>query len=123
MSNKIHTNLIIVTSVLFLFTGMAFAKTKKIDVIYASTVGKTLKLNPGNYRISVANNMKAPMVNFFNSNGKMVGTVPVKVDNLARKNSDTQVDYNTVASNGHDITSIRPKGWKEKLVFSQPKAE
>ncbi len=123
MSNKIHTNLIIVMSVLFLFTGMAFAKTKQIDVIYASTVGKTLKLNPGKYRIDIANNMKSPTVNFFNSNGKLVGTVPVRVDNEARKNNDTQVDYNTVASNGHAITEIRPRGWKEKLVFSQAKTE
>ena len=123
MSNKIHTNLITALSVLFLFTGIAFAKTKRIDVIYASTVGKTLKLTPGKYQINVVQNAKSPAVDFVNSNGKLVGKVPVKIDNEARKNNDTQVDYNTVASNGHAITEIRPGGWKEKLVFSQPKTE
>ena len=123
MSNKIHTNLITALSVLFLFTGIAFAKTKRIDVIYASTVGKTLKLSPGKYQINVVQNAKSPAVDFVNSNGKLVGKVPVKIDNEARKNNDTQVDYNTVASNGHAITEIRPGGWKEKLVFSQPKTE
>ena len=109
--------------VLFLFTGMAFAKTKRIDVIYASTVGKALKLNPGKYQINVVQNAKSPTVDFINSNGKLVGQVPVKIDNEARKNNDTQVDYNTVASNTHAITEIRPGGWKEKLVFPKAKSE
>ncbi len=123
MSNKIRTNLIIAMSVLFLFTGMAFAKTKRIDVIYASTVGKTLRLTPGKYQINLVQNTKSPTVNFFNSYGKLLGKVPVKIDNEARKNNDTQVDYNTVASNGHAITEIRPQGWKEKLMFSHAKSE
>jgi hypothetical protein len=119
MSNKIHITVISALSVVFLFAGMAFAKTKQIDVIYHSTVGKTLKLNPGNYKIDVVNNMKSPSVQFYNNHGKLVGQVPVKVTNEARKNSQTLIDYNTVASNDHAITEISPGGWKENLHFSQ----
>jgi hypothetical protein len=121
MRSKIHTTLISALSVVFLFAGMAFAKTKRIDVIYDATVGKTLKLKPGNYRIDIVNNTKSPAVNFYNRNGKLVGQVPVKVVSKSGKNSQTQIDYNTVASN-HVITEISPSGWKENLYFPQSQA-
>ena len=122
MRNKIQTTLISVLSVVFLFAGMAFAKTKQIDVLYHATVGKTLNLKPGNYRIDVVQNAKTPMVQFYNNNGKMVGQVSVKLVNESKKNSQTQVDYNTMASNAHALTEISPSGWKENLYFSNPKA-
>lgn len=122
MSNKILTTIISVLSVVFLFGGMAFAKTKKIDVLYPAMVGKTLKLKPGDYKIDVVNNKKTPAVKFFNKYGKLVGQAPVKLVNEAKKNRQTEVDYNIVASNDHTITEISPSGWKENLYFSHPKA-
>lgn len=123
MSNKIHTLIISALGVVFLFSGMAFAKGKKIDVLYTSTVGKTLKLKPGNYKVDVVNNKKAPAVKFYSRNGKLVGQVPVELVNEASKNHQTQVDYNVVASNDHAITEIRLRGSKDKLYFSKSKAK
>jgi hypothetical protein len=122
MCNKIQALIISVLSVVFLFTGMALAKTKQVDVLYSSTVGKTLKLKPGNYRIDVVNNKTSPAVKFFDNYGKLVGQAPVKVVNESKKNQQTQVDYSTEASNDHAITEISPGGWKENLYFSRPKS-
>jgi len=96
---------------------MAFGKTDKIDVLYPATVGKTLKLKPGNYKIDVINNKKLPAVKFYNNSGKLVGQAPAKVVNESSKNSNTQVDYSTLASNTHAITEISLRGWKEDLYF------
>jgi hypothetical protein len=122
MTNKIHTTIISVLSVVFFFAGMAFAKTKQIDVLYSATVGKTLKLKPGNYRIDVVNNKTSPAVKFFNNFGKLVGQAPVKLVNESTKNRQTQVDYFTIASNDRAITEISPGGWKENLYFSRLKS-
>lgn len=121
MRNKIRTILIPVVSVVFLFAGMAFAKTKNIDIIYQTTVGKTLKLKPGTYKINVVSNTKPATVDFYNNHGKLLGQVPVKVVRRSGKNSQTLIDYNTMASN-HVITEISPRGWNEELYFlpSQP---
>ncbi len=121
MPNNIRTTMISALSVVFLFAGMAFARTKQIDVVYSATVGKTLKLKPGNYRIDVVNNAKSPMVKFYNNDGKLVGQAPVKLVNESQKNGETQIDYNTVASNDHVITEISPSGWSENLYFSHSK--
>jgi len=121
MPNNIRTTMISALSVVFLFAGMAFARTKQIDVVYSATVGKTLKLKPGNYRIDVVNNAKSPMVKFYNNDGKLVGQAPVKLVNESQKNGQTQIDYNTVASNDHVITEISPSGWSENLYFSHSK--
>lgn len=121
MRNKVHTLIISALGIVFLFAGMAFAKPNKVDVLYTSTVGKTLKLKPGNYKIDVVNNKKAPAVKFFNNYGKLVGEAPVKLVNESKKNSQTQVDYNTVASNDHTLTEISLRGWKEDLIFSNTK--
>jgi hypothetical protein len=122
MSNKINTIIISALGVVFLFSGMAFGKTKEIDVLYPATVGKTLKLKPGNYKIDVASNLKSPAVKFYNKEGKLLGQAPVKLVNEARKNDQTQVDYTRIASNDHAITEISPGGWKENLYFSHSKA-
>lgn len=121
MRNRIHTVALSVLSVIFLFTGMAFARTKNIDVLFPATVGKTLKLKPGNYKIEVVNNNpKATAVQFYNHDGKLVGEAPVKLVNKSQKNDQTLVDYSAVASNNHVITEISPGGWKEDLLFSHP---
>jgi hypothetical protein len=122
MCNKMHTLVISALGIVFLFTGMAFAKTKRIDVLYSATVGKNLKLKPGDYKIDVVNNKKSPAVKFYNNYGKLVGEAPVKLLNESKKNQQTQVDYTSVASNDHAITEISPGGWKENLVFSKTKA-
>ena len=110
-------------SAVFFFAGMAFAKTKLINVVYPATVGKTLKLKPGNYRIDVVNSKMSPEVKFFDNYGKLVGQAPVKVVNETTKNRQTQVDYSTMASNNQAITEISPAGWKENLFFSHPKSD
>ena len=122
MCNKMHTLVISALGIVFLFTGTAFAKTKRIDVLYSATVGKNLKLKPGDYKIDVVNNKKSPAVKFYNNYGKLVGEAPVKLLNESKKNQQTQVDYTSVASNDHAITEISPGGWKENLVFSKTKA-
>jgi hypothetical protein len=122
MPGKIHTTIISVLSVVFLFGGMAFARTKQIDVLYPAMVGKTLKLKPGNYKIEVVTDKKSSAVRFYNNYGKLVGQAPLKLVNEARKNHQTQIAYNTVASNDHAITEISPSGWKENLYFSHSKA-
>lgn len=121
MPGKMRTTLISALSVVFIFAGMAFAKTMRVDIIYHAKVGKSLKLKPGHYRINVASNMKSPTVKFYNKYGKFVGQVPVKVASISRKNSQTEVDYNTVASNDQIITEISPEGWSENLYFTHSK--
>lgn len=118
MSNKIRLGLISTLSAFFLFAGMAFARSKQIDVIYHTTVGKSLNLKPGKYRIDVTRNAKMSEVQFYNRRGHMIGQVPVKVVNRSQKNHRTQVDYYQVASNHALLTGISPRGWREKLVFN-----
>lgn len=121
VSSKIHTSLISVLSVVLLFAGTALAKTKQIDVVFPATVGKMLKLKPGNYRIDVVNNSKSPAVKFYNQGGKLMGQAPVKLVNEAQKNIQTQIDYYKMASNDRAITEISPRGWRENLLFSKTK--
>lgn len=121
MSSKIHITLISALSIVFLFAGMAFAKTKNISVIYQATVGKNLKLDPGQYKINVTQGKKASAVKFYNRDGKLVGQAPVRVASTSRKHNQTEVDYNTLASNSHAITEISPGGWKENLYFPESK--
>jgi hypothetical protein len=121
VSNKTHTSLISALSVVLLFAGTALAKTKQIDVVFPATVGKMLKLKPGNYRIDVVNNSKSPAVKFYNQDGKLMGQAPVKLVNEAQKNNQTQIDYFKVASNDRVITEISPGGWRENLLFSKAK--
>jgi hypothetical protein len=123
MLNKISTIIISALGIVFLFSAMAFGKTDTIDVLYPATVGKSLKLKPGNYKIDVASNQKSPTVNFYNKEGKLIGQAPVKLLNETRKNQQTQVDYTTLASNNHVITEISPGGWKENLYFSHSKID
>lgn len=121
MLNKINTIIISATGIVFLFSAMAFCKMEKIDVPYPATIGKTLKLKPGNYKIDLVNNKMVPTVQFYNKEGKLVGQAPVKLVNKTSKNQQTQVDYTTVASGDHIITEISLGGWKESLYFSHSK--
>jgi len=122
MISKFHTGLITALSVVFLFAGMAFAKTKQISVAYPARVGKSLKLTPGKYRIDVAKNAKTSEVQFYNRSGHLVGQVPAKVVAKSQKNNQTEVDFYKLASNRQILTEISPKGWRENLVFSHPSA-
>lgn len=117
MRSKLYVGLISSLGVVFLCGGMAFAKTKQINVLYPATVGKSLKLQPGKYRIDVMQNIKKSEVKFFNHNGNLVGQVPVKVIDKTQKNQQTRIDYDKLASNREALTRISPSGWKENLVF------
>jgi hypothetical protein len=118
MRSKLYTGVISSLGFVFLFGGKAFAKNKQINVIFPSTVGNSLKLQPGKYRIDVAQNVKNPEVKFYNQNGNPVGQVPAKVVDPAQKNQRTQIDYNKLAASQEALTQIKPDGWKETLVFS-----
>jgi hypothetical protein len=120
MGSKVQVWLISTLGIVFLFSGMAFAKTKQINVIYQTRVGKSLKLTPGKYRIDVTKNTKMSEVQFYNRDGRLVGQVPVKVVDKSRKNNETEVYYSKLASNRQLLTEISPGGWRENLVFSHP---
>ena len=122
MRNKLYLGFISSLSVILLFAGMAFAKTKQIDIIFPAKVGNSLKLQPGKYRINVVQNMNKPEVKFFNLQGHLVGQAPVKVVDEAQKNNRTQVDYDKLASNQEVLTQISPGGWRESLLFSHASA-
>ncbi|HUZ47845.1 MAG TPA: hypothetical protein VMW54_14510 [Terriglobia bacterium] len=121
MISKFQTGLIATLSVVFLFAGMAFGKTKQINVFYRSIVGHSLRLAPGPYRINVTENTAKPEVRFYSRNGHLVGQVPARMVSHAQKNRHTVIDYDKVASNQEVLTEISPKGWREKLIFSHPK--
>ncbi len=123
MRSKIHVGLISAVSLVFLFSGMVFARSKQINVIYKTTVGKSLKLMPGKYRIDVPKNAKEAEVQFYNQDGDLVGKVPAKVVSTSQKNSQTEIDYSKLASNRERMTEIVPSGWREDLVFHHSSAQ
>jgi hypothetical protein len=118
MKSKFQMGLTSLLGVFFLFGGMAFAKTKQIDVIFPAMVGNSLKLKAGTYRINVAQDMQNPEVKFYNQEGTLVGEAPAKVLDRAQKNSRTSIDYDKLASSQEALTRISPEGWRETLVFS-----
>lgn len=123
MGSKIHVGLIAALGMFFLFAGMAFAKTtRQISLIYPAMVGNSLKLKPGNYSIDVTKNAKTSEVQFYNRYDHLVGQAPAKILDKSKKNSQTQVDYNKLASNQEALTEIRPKGWTEALLFNHSNA-
>ena len=123
MASKIHAGMVATLGVFFLFTGMAFGMTKQINVIYHATVGKSLILTPGKYRIDVTGNAKTSEVQFYNHSGQLVGQVPAKVVKESLRNRLSEVDYNNPARNRHVLTEISPRGWKENLVFNHSNAD
>lgn len=121
MLNKLQPALIGTLGLVFLFAGMAFGKTKSIDVMYPALVGKSLKLAPGNYNINVNQHLKRSEVQFYNKNGNLVGQAPAKVVSRSQKNSQTEIFYDKLASNEQTLTKISPRGWRQSLIFSHPK--
>jgi hypothetical protein len=120
MVSKIHVGLVSAIGVIFLFTGIAFGKSKQITVAYPAIVGRSLRLTPGNYRIHVTGNTKTSEVQFYNRYGHLVGQAPARVVSESTKNGRTEIHYNELASNRQLLTEISPGGWRENLVFSDP---
>ena len=117
MGSTMFNGVLIAAFSVFFISGMAFSKTKQVNVVYPAQVGSSLHLRPGNYRIDLVNNTASPEVKFYNQYGKLVGMAPVKVVSELQKNSQTEVDYSKLASNKEALTEISPSGWAEKLIF------
>ncbi len=122
MIGKLNPVLIGALGMVLLFAGMAFGKTKSIDVMYPALVGNSLKLAPGKYNINVNQHLNRSEVQFYNKNGNLVGQVPAKVVSRSRKNSQTEIFYDKLASNRQDLTKISPQGWRQSLIFRHQKA-
>jgi hypothetical protein len=120
MASKIHTGLVSTVAVVFLFSGLAFGKSKQITLAYPTTVGNSLRLTPGNYRINVTGNTKTSEVQFYDHYGRFVGQAPAKVVNESQKNTQTEIHYHSLTPNRQLLTEISPGGWRENLVFSDP---
>jgi hypothetical protein len=88
-----------------------------VEVTFANTMkfsdGNTLAA--GTYRMEVPEKSQTPSVTFL-QDGKVKATEQATVVTQQTKNSDTEVDSVT-QGNEQAVTSIRPAGWEEKLVF------
>jgi hypothetical protein len=72
-------------------------------------------LPAGDYRMEVAENTQSPKVTFY-KDGKAMASVNAKVVDEGTKNPTTEIDSVTQGKT-QELTSIRPSGWHEKLVF------
>lgn len=73
------------------------------------------KLNPGEYRVEVPMNVKAPKVVFYRD-GHEVAHTTAKLVPESHKNSDTEI-LSTKVNGTQVINEIRPKGWNERIVL------
>lgn len=93
------------------------SKDRSTDVTFADKTrfnnGDTLQ--PGTYRMEVAENSQSPKVTF-SRDGKVIATVPAKLVSEANKNPDTEVD-SVKQGDEQLVMKIRPKGWNESLEF------
>jgi hypothetical protein len=74
------------------------------------------ELKPGSYEMKVPVNSQSPEVAFY-KDGELVAKAEAKVVAESIKNPYTAVE-STEQGKDQLITSIRPGGWREKLVFS-----
>jgi len=91
---------------------------RSTDVTFASTAkfknGDTLPA--GTYYMKVAENSPTPEVAFY-KDGKVMATVKAKVTTEQTKNADTEINSFT-QGDAQEVTSIRPGGWREELIFA-----
>jgi hypothetical protein len=84
----------------------------RITLVQPSVVKDTV-LKAGDYKINLGDSK----VTIIPSNGKNPLEVPVKVESVEKKYSDTVIGYST-ASGKSVITEIRLGGTKTRLVFT-----
>lgn len=103
---------------LFFATGLTFAESGHVDLIYKGKVGQSLTLAPGKYKVVVAANAPSPKAAFY-QNGKLKGAVPVHVVASAQKNNQTEVYYNSPVNNVRAITQIDLNGKRNHIMFKK----
>lgn len=119
MGRLFKSSLILVAMTL-VAASLSFAKSHRVSLIYNVKVGTTAHLKAGTYNVHLLRTANAPELAFFNRNGKDVASVPVKIKAEAQANPNTEVDYNTLAKNEHDVTAIRFGGSSEEYVLNNP---
>lgn len=117
MKNTLVVKSLLGAAVALIFaTGLVFAKGEKINLIYLGQVNNNLTLAPGNYKMSVNATSQNPDAMFY-KNGKLVGTVPVKIVAQATKNDQTEIYYSSPDNHVRQITEIDPSGKRDRLLF------
>lgn len=117
----------------FALWGSNKSPERKTNVTFASATmlknGATLPA--GNYRIEVTQAASVTEVKFYKEgtdfagsvntpdalgSGKLMATLKARVVSQAEKNAETEVETIT-RGNAQLLSTIRPGGWKEELVF------
>ena len=97
-------------------TGLTFAKSNSVNLMYAGKIGNHLTLKPGQYKIMLNDNNKAPEIAFYKGR-KLVGQAPVKLVAEQKKTDQTAVYYSAPHNNVRKVTEIDMNGWNHKLMF------
>jgi hypothetical protein len=103
--------------------GWAAPNEKAADVNFAflTKLPEGKMLEAGRYRITLVNETATPEVAFY-KDGKLLCKCPVKLENVEKTVSRTQVAYEKAADNSQLLTSILVRGWTQKIVFPSPAA-
>ncbi|MGH9450345.1 MAG: hypothetical protein ACRD11_07355 [Terriglobia bacterium] len=103
---------------LFFATGLVFAKSENINLIYRGEVGSNLTLPAGKYKVVVNSQSKSPQAAFY-QNGKLLGATPVSVVTQTQKNNQTEVYYNAPENGVRQITQMNFSGRRDHIVFKK----
>lgn len=118
MKSRTAKSVIGLVVALFFATGLVFAESGHVDLIYRGQVGPNLTLAPGNYKVVVVTKAPSPKAAFY-QNGKLKGAVPVKVVASAQKNIQTEVYYSSPVNNVRAITQIDFSGKRNHIMFKK----
>lgn len=118
MKNRTAKTVIGLAVALFFATGLVFAESGHVDLIYKGKVGPSLTLAPGNYKVVVVTTAPSPKAAFY-QNGKLKGAVPVKVVASAQKNNQTEVYYSSPVNDVRAITQMDFSGKRNHIVFQK----
>ncbi len=117
MKNKLMQSILGATAAVFVLTGMSFARTARVQLMYRGQLDSNLTLAPGTYKVVVNNNAAGSEQVAFYRQGKLAGKVMAKIVPNARKNSQTEVYYGAPHDHLRKISEIQFSGWKDKLEF------
>ncbi|MBI4165834.1 MAG: hypothetical protein HY508_08885 [Acidobacteria bacterium] len=118
MTRKVLTTAFAVTAACLVFSGLAFAKAREIQLAYPAKLANGPEIQPGSYKVDVLNNQPTPEVVFYRGK-EVVARTPAKLVELPRKSDQTQI-HSKMEGDSRLITEIRLEGWKEKLLFDEP---
>ncbi|MGH9395810.1 MAG: hypothetical protein ACRD18_03025 [Terriglobia bacterium] len=118
MKSTMAKSVLGVAVALFFATGLVFAKSENVNLIYRGEVGNNVMLAPGKYKVVINSTSPSPEASFYQS-GKLVGTTPVKVVAEAQKNNQTEVYYSSPVNQVRQITQIDFSGQRDHLVFNK----